>query len=191
MLIALLIVVAMPFAASAEELGRTVFNRVWPGPGGFCSGEEQLELRALTANCEWAEVGWSCFKCDLWDDISLSTADVGTTLTATADTHPCFSTLAQFLTDDVTQLCGIDFRIKGGCGSVMTGTENGLFSLDGNDFHGATIESFAVRLDSLRFERNPSGLVRAYFALTWIVEGSWATPTEATTWGRIKALYSE
>jgi len=80
-----------------------------------------------------------------------------------------------------------------GCGSGINGLEDEVFSLDANDFHGATITSISVRLDSLSFETGSSPEMKdAYFSLTWIVEGTWTnTSIEPSTWGRIKALFGE
>lgn len=198
-LIALMLMIFEPVEARSEELGRAVFEGEIVG-SGFCASRERIHILLLGGCVFSEEFGTACFECDLWPDTWLTSADMGTTLTATAATAPCFSTLVLKLTDDVRQGCGVQAWLESyfqpgqvGCGRDRIGWEDQEFSLTSNDFHGATITSFAVRLDSLSFQTGSSPEMKdAYVSLTWIVEGTWNnTPIEPSSWSRIKALFSE
>ena len=198
-IIALMLLIIGPAEACSEELGRAVFEGDILG-SGFCDGAERIQI-VLLGGCRFSpDFGPICCECSLWPGTWLTTADVGTTLTATAATASCFSILVQTLTNDVSQMFGVQRWIESGyqsglvgCGSNSFGWEDQSFSLDSNDFYGATITSFAVRLDSLSFRTgfNPQ-MIDAYVRLTWIVEGMWNnTAIEPSSWSRIKALFSE
>jgi hypothetical protein len=186
------LVVAAP--AASEELGRVSLEVDDPA---FCDARERIQV-SMFGGCEVMLPLPQCIHCWFWDDIWLSTADIGTTLTVD-QTYSCFPTLVAALTDDVGQNCGVKIWLENGylapgtrgCGIGVGGLEHDLFALDGNDFHGAIITSFSVRLDDLQFEDGSyPPLKRVSASLTWIVEGARnPTPVQSSTWGGIKALY--
>ena len=199
MFIALLLLIIGPTEAGSEELGRAVFEGEILG-SGFCSGRERIQIE-LRGGCYIVpDFGTVCFECSLWPNTWLTSADVGTTLTATTTTASCFSTLVQTLTDDVRQIFAVHAWIESyyepghvGCGSGWSDWEDQKFSLDSNDFHGATITSLAVQLDSLSFKTGSSPEMKdAYVSVTLIVEGTWnKTSIEPSTWSQINALFNE
>ena len=100
---------------------------------------------------EWGYTAW-----DVEFPDQLNANDVGTILTATMET-PMFPTFVSNMTNDHPNYIGVGFFVPSKTGSVSGSYEIELepvaFSLDGNDFYGATITS--VSLDRPPYRGHP------------------------------------
>ena len=194
-LAAIALLAMVPSVVHADVLGTAEFihdSCCW----GFDVYYSRLLLRLTIGNI-MPEVGYWPWDVEFPD--WLNDTDVGTVLTATVATQD-FPTFVSNMTNDHQDYIGVGFFVPSKAGGVSGIYEIELepvaFSLGGNDFHGATITSVSLTVEELTLERCTSELgtdcLGIHCRVTMTVEGTWnVVSTESTTWGHIKALYSE
>lgn len=139
----LLIVCLPPRASAATELGSvtTGIGHTSSGPNVFFS---PISIEVCFGHHD--DEPCDSERGRLFESFLFSTADAGSTVTATAENDPDFAAAAQLLTDGVFGWVEITDHQPGGAGSSIAFPEPFLSGVAGADFAGYMIESIQLRI---------------------------------------------
>ena len=122
----------------------------------------------------------------IWRNVRLNSNHIDTVLT----TEPPPGAIVDWLTDGEYEYFGVLVCTDYACDGKSRPLSY-LFSLDTTDFKGWTITSISLKLDDLQFVYDVYR-TKFRYTITCVIEGCCNyTPAERSTWGRIKALYTD